>query len=40
VSAIKERDGHIYCPFEAMVQGISDPEEAYPAIVAKMRSMK
>jgi hypothetical protein len=40
VSAIKERDGHIYCPFEAMVQGTSDPEEAYPAIVAKMRSMK
>ena len=37
VPAIKERDGRIYCPFEAMVQGISDPEEAYPAIVAKMR---
>jgi hypothetical protein len=36
VPAIKERDGRIYCPFEAMVQGISDPEEAYPAIVAKM----
>ena len=40
VSAIKERDGRIYCPFEAMVQGISDPEEAYHAIVSKMRSMK
>ena len=39
VPAIKERDGRIYCPFEAMVQGISDPEEAYHAIVLKMRSM-
>ena len=40
VPAIKEKDGRIYCPFEAMVQGISDPEEAYPAIVAKMLAMK
>ena len=40
VPAIKEKDGRIYCPFEAMVQGISDPEEAYPAIVTKMRAMK
>lgn len=40
VPTIKERDGRIYCPFEAMVQGISDPEEAYPAIVSKMQSMK
>ena len=39
VPAIKEKDGRIYCPFEAMVQGITDPEEAYPAIVAKMRGM-
>lgn len=39
VPAIKERDGRIYCPFEAMVQGISDPEEAYPAIVAKLRGL-
>lgn len=39
VTAIKERDGRIYCPFEAMVQGISDPEEAYPAIVAKLRGL-
>ena len=37
VYAIKERDGRIYCPYEAMVQGISDPEEAYFAIVAKLR---
>jgi len=40
VPVIKEKDGRIYCPFEAMVQGISDPEEAYPAIVAKMIAMK
>lgn len=40
VSAIKERDGRIYCPFEAMVQGISDPEEAYPAIITKMKSAR
>ena len=40
VLTIKEKDGRIYCPFEAMVQGISDPEEAYPAIVAKMKNMK
>jgi hypothetical protein len=40
VPAIKERDGRIYCPFEAMVQGISDPEEAYYAIVVKMGEMR
>ncbi len=38
VSAIKEKDGRIYCPFEAMVQGLNDPEEAYLAIVAKIKS--
>jgi hypothetical protein len=40
VSAIKEKDGRIYCPFEAMVQGISNPEKAYNAIVSKIKSMK
>ena len=40
VSAIKEKDGRIYCPFEAMVQGISDPEKAYHAIVSKIKSMR
>ena len=40
VSAIKEKDGRIYCPFEAMVQGISDPEKAYNAIVSKINSLK
>ena len=40
VSAIKEKDGRISCPFEAMVQGISDPEEAYHAIVSKINSLK
>lgn len=40
VPAIKEKDGRIYCPFEAMVQGISDPEKAYHAIVSKIYSVK
>ena len=34
--AIKEKDGVIFCPFERLVQGISDPEEAYVAIRAKL----
>jgi hypothetical protein len=34
------RDGRIYCPFEAMVQGITDPEEGYRAITEKMKSLK
>jgi len=37
---IKMLDGRIYCPFEAMVQGISDPAEAYRAIVEKMAALK
>jgi len=37
---IKMKDGRIYCPFERMVQGISDPEEAYRAIVAKMAEFR
>jgi hypothetical protein len=37
---IKMQDGRIYCPFEAMVQGLTDPEEAYQAIVEKMRSLR
>jgi len=36
VEAVKVKDGRIYCPFEGMVQGISDPEEAYRAIEARM----
>jgi len=40
VPAIKEKNGRIYCPFEAMVQGISDPEKAYHAIVSKINSVK
>ena len=40
VEAVKQKDGRIYCPFESMVQGISDADEAYEAIVEKMRSMK
>jgi len=40
VAHIKMRDGRIYCPFEAMVQGLTDPEEAYRAIVEKMRSLR
>lgn len=37
---IKMLDGRIYCPFEAMVQGLSDPAEAYRAIVEKMTALK
>lgn len=37
---IKTVDGRIYCPFEAMVQGIDDPAQAYHAIVDKMNSFK
>ena len=37
---IKMQDGRIYCPFEAMVQGLTDPEEAYKVIVEKMRSLR
>ena len=40
VEHIKMRDGRIYCPFEVMVQGLTDPEEAYRAIVEKMRSLR
>jgi len=34
--AIKMRDGVIYCPFERLVQGVTDPAEAYEMIKAKM----
>jgi hypothetical protein len=37
---IKTVEGRIYCPFEAMVQGIDDPKHAYRAIVEKMNSYK
>jgi len=37
---IKTIDGRIYCPFEAMVQGIDDPTQAYHAIVEKMNSFR
>ena len=40
VPHIKMENGVIYCPFERMVQGIDDPEEAYEAIVEKMNSFK
>ena len=36
---IKMEDGRIYCPFERMVQDISDPEKAYQAIVEKMKNL-
>jgi len=39
VPHIKQKDGRIFCPFERMVQGISNPEEAYEAIVRKMASL-
>jgi hypothetical protein len=34
--SVKEKDGKIYCPFEAMVQGIDDPNEAYSAVLKKL----
>jgi len=40
VDHIKMKDGNIYCPFERMVQDVSDPAEAYAAIVEKMNSLK
>jgi len=40
IEHIKTIDGRIYCPFEAMVQGIQDPAKAYPAIVEKMDSLR
>ncbi len=38
VPHIKMENGVIYCPFERMVQGIEEPNEAYRAIVEKMNS--
>ena len=40
VAHIKMKDGVIFCPFDGMVQGISDPVEAYAAIVEKMESFR
>ncbi len=37
---IKMIDGRIYCPFEAMVQGVDDPTQAYHAIVEKMAALR
>jgi len=37
--AIKLKDGVIFCPFERLVQGISDPEEAYVKVKAKLGEM-
>jgi hypothetical protein len=34
--AIKMKDGVIFCPFERLVQDISDPDEAYARIKAKL----
>jgi len=36
VDSIKRQDGVIICPFERLVQEISDPQEAYERIRAKM----
>lgn len=38
--SINVRDGVILCPFERMVQGISDPEEAYEKIVEKLAELE
>ena len=39
VESIKSQDGVIACPFERLVQEISDPEEAYKRIRAKMSEL-
>ncbi len=39
VESIKSRDGVIICPFERLVQEISDPQEAYKRIRAKMSEL-
>ena len=36
---IKMRDGVIFCPFERMVQGVSDPGEAYARIRAGLAEL-
>ena len=36
--SIKMKDGVIFCPFERLVQEISDPEEAYIKIKAKLNN--
>lgn len=36
---IKTKNGVIYCPFEQMVQGIDEPEQAYKAILGKMAEL-
>jgi hypothetical protein len=40
VDQIKLKDGRIFCPFERMVQGISDPRIAYVEILKKMKEFK
>jgi hypothetical protein len=37
--AIKMWDGVVFCPFERLVQGVSDPEEAYLMIRAKLSDL-
>jgi hypothetical protein len=37
--AIKMRDGVVFCPFERLVQEVSDPEEAYLMIRAKLSDL-
>lgn len=39
VDHVLTEDGRIYCPFESMVQGIDNVDEAYEAIINKMKSM-
>ncbi len=40
VAHIKMKNGVIFCPFESMVQGLHDPDEAYAAIVEKMEGFR
>ena len=37
---VKDVDGVVFCPFERLVQGISDPGEAFIAIREKLAEMQ
>lgn len=39
VSAIKNRDGTGFCPMEQAVLHLSDPKEAYRAIIKKLKEL-
>ena len=36
---VKAKDGVVFCPFEKLVWGVSDPEEAYTLIRARLAEL-